>query len=240
MAAGDGATMRSPVPARSRGTSRCRGTAWDEGSVRSAGAGRGSGCGWFPLLLVVVSLSAACSGGGDAEVADDGGTSVVATVAPTEGEAAAAVEQFAGPVEAFYQVPDPLPPGEPGELIRTMAFDAPAGETGLRIMYHSTDAEGEDRAVTGVVTYPTGPAPDGGWPVVAWAHGTTGLAAVVRPEPQGVGTPRVRGGGGPGGHRLHRARARRRGAPVPERRRRGQRGHRQRRRGALAARRRRR
>ena len=44
-------------------------------------------------------------------------------------------------------------------------------------MYHSTDAAGRDRAVSALVTYPTTGAPDGGWPVVATAPGTVGIAA---------------------------------------------------------------
>jgi hypothetical protein len=46
----------------------------------------------------------------------------------------------------------------------------------VKVMYHSLDAAGRDRAVTGVLTYPTTPAPDGGWPVIATAPGTTGIA----------------------------------------------------------------
>ncbi|HKY14514.1 MAG TPA: lipase family protein, partial [Microthrixaceae bacterium] len=65
---------------------------------------------------------------------------------------------------------------------RTMPVEAPSGEVGLRIMYHSTDAEGDDRAVTGVVYFPTGEAPEGGWPILAWAHGTSGLAAKCAPS----------------------------------------------------------
>ncbi len=49
-------------------------------------------------------------------------------------------------------------------------------------MYHSTDAQGDDRAVTGVVYHPTGTPPDGGWPVVAWAHGTSGIASPCAPS----------------------------------------------------------
>jgi len=45
-------------------------------------------------------------------------------------------------------------------------------------MYHSRDVAGHDRAVTGTLTYPHGPAPDGGWPVVSYANGTVGLAGV--------------------------------------------------------------
>jgi len=44
-------------------------------------------------------------------------------------------------------------------------------------MYHSRDAQDRDRVVTGLVTYPTAHAPKGGWPIVATAPGTTGVAA---------------------------------------------------------------
>ena len=141
------------------------------------------------LTRVVVGLAvlaAACSGGSDGESdgADGGnGGDEASTTTETGAEVAPAeVEQFTGPVEAFYDVPDPLPPGGPGDLIRTMPIEAPAGEAGLRIMYHSSDAEGEDRAVTGVVFHPTGEAPDGGWPIHAWAHGTSGLAPACAPS----------------------------------------------------------
>lgn len=131
----------------------------------------------LPLLAGVVVLAAACSGGGDgADRADGDPSSGEEAAAPTGGES------FSGSVDAFYEVPDALPPGEPGDLIRTMPVEAAEGEVGLRIMYRSTDAEGDDRAVTGVVYSPTGEAPEGGWPIVAWAHGTTGLAAPCAPS----------------------------------------------------------
>ena len=138
----------------------------------------------------VAVLAAACSGGGGDD--DEPGADAGGGAAP-----AAGVEEFSGSVEGFYRAPDPLPPGEPGDVIRTMPIEAPAGEVGLRIMYHSTDAEGDDRAVTGVVYSPTGEAPEGGWPVVAWAHGTSGLAAPCAPSrspapPPGFGVHGVR------------------------------------------------
>jgi hypothetical protein len=40
----------------------------------------------------------------------------------------------------FYDTPDPLPPGKPGELIRAAAFDEydlPLGISAVRILYHS-------------------------------------------------------------------------------------------------------
>ena len=129
-------------------------------------------------LLAVAALAAACSGdSGGSEGSDGDGEA-----APDTPAAPAEVEEFAGPVDAFYEVPDPLPAGEPGDLIRTMPIEAPAGEVGLRVMYHSTDATGDDRAVTGTMYYPTAEPPEGGWPVVAWAHGTSGLAASCAPS----------------------------------------------------------
>ena len=151
----------------------------------------------LPALLTALVLVAACSGdSGGTDDAGAGGSS--GTEAGTEAAAAPAeVEEFTGPVEDFYAVPDPLPAGEPGDLIRTMPIEAPAGEAGLRVMYHSTDAEGDDRAVTGVVYYPTEAPGDEGWPIVAWAHGTSGLAAACAPSrvpmaPPGFGVQGVR------------------------------------------------
>lgn len=139
------------------------------------------------VLVVALALVAACTSSGDS-------SSPPKTTAP----AAAPVEEFAGSVEEFYEAPDPLPAGRPGDLIRTQPLTAaPDGQAGLRIMYHSTDVNGDDRAVTGVVYYPTGTAPEGGWPVIASAHGTSGIAAQCAPsriplEPFGFGIDAVR------------------------------------------------
>jgi hypothetical protein len=132
-------------------------------------------------VLAAVALAAACSGGSDSADGADGSGSAGSDGGAAD-EAPAAPESFTGTVDEFYEVPDPLPPGEPGDVIRTMPIDAPQGEAGLRIMYRSTDAEGDERAVTGAVYHPTGEAPEGGWPVLAWAHGTSGLAAPCAPS----------------------------------------------------------
>jgi alpha-beta hydrolase superfamily lysophospholipase len=83
----------------------------------------------------------------------------------------------------FYVVPDPLPPGAPGEVIRTLAIDtAPAGSRAWRMLYHSTDLAGDDIAVSGTVVVPDGTPPAGGWPVIAWGHPTTGAVAKCGPS----------------------------------------------------------
>ncbi|MCB1005453.1 MAG: prolyl oligopeptidase family serine peptidase [Acidimicrobiales bacterium] len=97
---------------------------------------------------------------------------------------------FPGTVDGFYVVPDPLPPGAPGELIRVQPMADDGQVATVRIMYHSIDAAGRDRAVTGVVTYPTSPAPPDGRPVVSLAPGTSGLASPCATSRTGAPAPR--------------------------------------------------
>lgn len=109
---------------------------------------------------------------------------------PVRAPASAAVpDRFTGTVEEFYEVPDPLPPGAPGELIRVQDVRADAGSTTVRVMYHSRDALERDRAVTGIITFPTGPAPEGGWPVVSLANGTVGMSSRCAPSRRGSPAP---------------------------------------------------
>jgi hypothetical protein len=105
------------------------------------------------------------------------------TATPTE------PEQFSGSVDEFYVVPDPLPPGEPGALIRVQPVSATGSSTTLRIMYHSRDARDRDRAVTGILTYPNAEPPRGGWPVVSLANGTVGLASPCALSRRGNAAP---------------------------------------------------
>lgn len=75
------------------------------------------------------------------------------------------------PYLAFYTPPDPLPPGEPGDLIRTEPSRLvlePSGQlghfvgTGTRIIYRSNDAQGRAVAVTGTYIEPDVPWPGKG------------------------------------------------------------------------------
>ena len=52
-----------------------------------------------------------------------------------------------------------------------------------RVVYRSTNGDTEaPTVVSGSVFAPVGPAPEGGWPVVALAHGTTGIQEPCAPS----------------------------------------------------------
>ena len=89
------------------------------------------------------------------------------------------------PLTSFYDTPHPLPPGKPGELIRSEPIDQynlPYELSVLRVLYHSRTANGEDVAVSAVVLVPDGKPPAGGWPVIAWAHEFRGAARQCAPS----------------------------------------------------------
>lgn len=90
------------------------------------------------------------------------------------------------PLTKFYDTPDPLPAGKPGDLIRSQPFDEyqlPFSVSAIRILYHSRSANGEDLAVSGVVLIPYDKKPPaGGWPVIAWAHSSDGVGRPCAPS----------------------------------------------------------
>lgn len=89
----------------------------------------------------------------------------------------------------FYQPPDPLPPGEPGSLIRTEPLGVTvAGGTAWRILYRSEDGDGTPTASSGMVFIPDATARTANRPVVSWAHGTIGLGDACAPSRLGAPT----------------------------------------------------
>jgi hypothetical protein len=96
--------------------------------------------------------------------------------------------------QEFYTPPDPLPPGHPGDLIRTEASRLvlePSGQlgaimaTGTRIMYRSTDARGNPMAVTGTYFEPFNDWPGKGpRPLIVYGPGTQGQGDQCAPSRQ--------------------------------------------------------
>ena len=57
------------------------------------------------------------------------------------------------------------------------------------ITYRSRGVQGEPIVVSGYALLPKGQPPKGGWPVLAWAHGTTGIADTCAPSEDFPGGP---------------------------------------------------
>ena len=74
------------------------------------------------------------------------------------------------------------PAGVPSLVAAVPLEGAPEGARAYRITYHSTDAGGAAIDVTGVVIVPVADAPAGGRDIVAWAHGTSGIADACAPS----------------------------------------------------------
>jgi len=84
---------------------------------------------------------------------------------------------------AFYAASAAELAGAPGSVIRVEEFrGAPWGAKAYRVLYRSTGLQGQPIAVSGVLVVPDAAPPEGGHPVVAWAHPTTGVATKCAPS----------------------------------------------------------
>ena len=85
-------------------------------------------------------------------------------------------------LDDFYASPASVP-AEPGRLVRSEPYngDLPAGLKGYRMLYTTTATDGSPALATGVLAVPerTGAEPA---PLVAWAHGTVGVARACAPS----------------------------------------------------------
>ncbi|MGS0897324.1 alpha/beta hydrolase [Burkholderia stagnalis] len=176
------------------------------------------------LAAGAVALALAGCGGGDI---DNAGM-------PTGPAPVANAAYGDGGMPAFYTWTSGVPT-RPGLLLRQqalpsdLALDHSDAARNLRLLYTST--EGVDGktpiTVSGAVYLPQGTPPGGGWPIIAWTHGTVGIAdicaqsfrqrsdrdkaylgamlaqgyAVVATDYEGLGTP------GPHPYLVHRAEA---------------------------------
>ncbi|MEB3030445.1 alpha/beta hydrolase family protein [[Mycobacterium] nativiensis] len=73
-----------------------------------------------------------------------------------------------------------------GDLITSVPLDPALSVTGaakaFRILYATPDQHGRPAVSTAAVFVPHGAPPAGGWPVIAWAHGTVGLGDDCTPS----------------------------------------------------------
>ncbi|MFT4196579.1 MAG: lipase family protein [Pseudoxanthomonas sp.] len=115
------------------------------------------------MLTAAAGLAAAAPGGRDPHQFGDGG------------------------VSDFYRWNAALP-ARPGVMLREQNLPLEPlladASRALRILYSSTDGMRERGriVVSGALYLPKGEPPAGGWPIVAWAHGTVGIADVCAPS----------------------------------------------------------
>jgi pimeloyl-ACP methyl ester carboxylesterase len=92
-----------------------------------------------------------------------------------------AIEEWEEP--PFYQLPDPIPSGTPGQLLRSEKLESIFdGALAWRVLYHSTDVHNQNILVSGVVIAPEGEAPASGRTIISWGHPTTGAAQRCAPS----------------------------------------------------------
>jgi acetyl esterase/lipase len=107
----------------------------------------------------------------------------IAQAAVTAFVVLSSVTVSAGAQTPFYQASAEEIAGPPGTLIRQEPMlGAPDGAAAYRVLYRSTNPEGGPIAVSGVIIVPAGPVPEGGRPIVAWAHPTTGIVPRCAPS----------------------------------------------------------
>lgn len=115
---------------------------------------------------------------------------VAALALALAGGAVSVVLHHHGPAHPgpFYAAPSPLPHGPPGTLIRYELIPGfYQGASTYRILYKSIGFDGRPIAVSGLVVVPEGPPPRGGRRIVAFTHGTVGVAQACAPSLQNVG-----------------------------------------------------
>jgi hypothetical protein len=104
----------------------------------------------------------------------------------TSGSAAEPNRLQGAPASPFYAWSSDVP--SPGALLRSEPLPADLvlenASKSERILYSSTNGlDGKTRiAVSGALFWPKGDPPAGGWPLMAWAHGTVGAAPKCAPS----------------------------------------------------------
>ncbi len=77
-------------------------------------------------------------------------------------------------IPQFYDVPD-ASTQPPGTMVKSEEIPgSPDGTKSYRFIYNSTDLNDASTVVSGIFVTPTTPAPAGGFPLITYAHGTTG------------------------------------------------------------------
>ncbi len=82
----------------------------------------------------------------------------------------------------FYTPPTDLAERAVGSVIWSQPAAPIPGADVSKILYVSESLAGEPIAVSAMIAVPSQPAPPAGWPIITWAHGTTGSADICAPS----------------------------------------------------------
>ena len=108
-----------------------------------------------------------------------------ATMTAAEAHTPAAPTVKVGPRGLAFYSPRTLPAGRHGTLIWERPFHGVAALKGARnylVLYKQVGIDGRMVPVSGIVSIPKRTAPKGGFPVITYAHGTTGIADQCAPS----------------------------------------------------------
>lgn len=79
-----------------------------------------------------------------------------------------------GIASGLLSVAGPIANAAPGELIATQRFPVEWGD-GYIVTYRTEGSDGASTLARGLLMLPDGPAPAGGWPMISFDHGASGL-----------------------------------------------------------------
>ena len=105
-----------------------------------------------------------------------------------------ALVAVAGPAPGASMTAEATQPRDrAGSLLRVQSLDRdlwlPASSKAMKLTYTTKNTFGEKAPSTGAVFFPRGRAPQGGWPVISWAHGTSGIGDSCAPSVIGPALP---------------------------------------------------
>ncbi|PZT98548.1 MAG: lipase [Gordonia sp. (in: high G+C Gram-positive bacteria)] len=128
----------------------------------------------IPAAAIVLLSVSACAGG-----EDNGRTAASSPPSSAQSSSVPAPDSNRPPAPAA---------GERGDIVEQMPFQASSDLSDVaevtRVIYRSTAGYqgGFGTAVSGVIAVPNGEPPAGGWPIVAFGHGTTGTDGSCGPS----------------------------------------------------------
>lgn len=136
-------------------------------------------------IILCAFAMAACSVQPSGSVSPSGSPTTAESAVPSA--SVAPVLPAAADDELYHPSAEAVAAAAPGEIIESAEIRGGSGTRAWFVVYGSTGLHGQPIAVSGLILAPQAPPQAGGYPVVAWGHGTTGVADFCSPSRGGVG-----------------------------------------------------